>query len=242
MVVCISRHSLYIFWQVPSNFSVQCFIQLLKAMHSLYLELTGQEKETEKKTFSITFPQYIRHYMTYKTQIQFPGVQLSCSMISSPLFNLSLPQFFHPGKQELYYLCLLELRLLLLAENIYAAPVCENGVWKTQKINHNCCFSLLSDLPWKNPELSPAEVPEQGISQRVGSDFPLNKPLKPFKQEWEARGQAGPQVVRGYRSKPLSIRFHDNIITLDTLSLTPHCGFTSKKLPWYLEHLLLLCL
>lgn len=60
-MACISRQSLYIFWQVPSNFSVQCFIQSLKAMHCT-LNLHAKKKtQTEKKTFSIIFLQYMRH-------------------------------------------------------------------------------------------------------------------------------------------------------------------------------------
>lgn len=144
LAVCISRQPLYIFWQVPSNFSVQCFIQSLKAKHCT-LNLHAKKK-TEKKTFSIIFLQYIRHYTSQKIQIQFSGVQVSCSVISSLLFNLSATQRFHPGKQGLYYLSF-EFRLLLLAENMYASTICETGVWKTQKIKHKGCFSLLSDLP-----------------------------------------------------------------------------------------------
>lgn len=101
---------------------------------------------------------------------------MSCSVISSLLFNLSAPQFFHPGKQGLYYLSLLEFRLLLLAENIYASTTCETGVWKTQKIKHKMFLTFVRPT-MKNPQLSPAEVPKQVIPQKVSSDFPLNRPL-----------------------------------------------------------------
>lgn len=80
--------------------------------------------------------------MSQKSPIQFPGVQVSCSVIPSLLCNLSIPQFFHPGKQGLYYLPLLEFRVLLLTENTYVSKICDPEVWKTQKTKHKCCFSL----------------------------------------------------------------------------------------------------
>lgn len=75
--------------------------------------------------------------MSLKSQIQFPGVQMSCGMISRRLFNLSVPHsVFHPGKQGLCYWLPLEFGLLLLHENIYVSIHWETiRTWKNRTIS-----------------------------------------------------------------------------------------------------------
>lgn len=119
---------------------------------ALYLEFIYQEKDLRlKRNLQYHLPViYQTLHMSQKTQIQFLDVQVSCSVISSLLFNLSVPQFFHPGKQGLYYLSLLEFRLQLLIENIYVPVICETQLWKTQKINtiivSHFCYTCHSEI------------------------------------------------------------------------------------------------
>lgn len=133
---------------------------------ALYLEFTCQERLRLKRRPSVSSSWNISGTIRVRRPRSNSQVCKCLAVWSLVCSLIFLYLLFRPGKLGLYYLSLLELRLLPLADNISASIICETGVWKSQKIKHKCYFSLLSACP-ANPKLSPTKVPKQVIPQRV---------------------------------------------------------------------------
>lgn len=131
------------------------------------LNTHAKKTRTEKMTFSIIFLWYIRHH-TWVRRPRSSSQVCKClaawSLVCSLIF-LYL-SFSILENRDCITCPSLNSDSYWLTENIYVSKICATGVWETQKIKFKRCFSLLAELPCRNPRQRPGGVPLQAVPQR----------------------------------------------------------------------------
>lgn len=100
-----------------------------------------RKRQTEKKTFSIIFLQYMRHY-TWVRSLRSNSQVCKCLAVWSPVCSLIFLYLSFSTLENKDCITCPSLNL----DSYSWLRICNTGVWKTQKIKHKCHFSLFSEL------------------------------------------------------------------------------------------------